>query len=137
MSAAAEMTPAQARATARRMYEAGGWAIVEIQAYLTDRGVSRCWETIRGWADPEWAECRREAHRQTSRRSTRKRAGGVRAYRVLDDDAKLDTLRRLRSEGLSMAAVAGAVRVFIGDDLSRHQVEYALANGRYPKERAT
>jgi hypothetical protein len=125
------LTVAQARATARRMHE-GGWQLTEIRAYLAERGQPRSWDTVKGWANPDWAARRLAAQREGRRRRWRQQHGAL-AFRVLDEHAKVETIRRLRDEGLKSTAIAGALRVFVGDELTRGQISYTLATGSYPK----
>lgn len=130
------LTRTQAMVTARRMWNAGegSWTIGEIRAYLTRRGQTVSWATVRAWVDPAYAEERRARDRVAQRQRYRQRHG-VRpeALKVITEVELLERMRQLKGAELSDAAIAKVMRLDYGQELTKLQVFYALRNGRYPK----
>jgi hypothetical protein len=108
-----------------------GWSAYAIPGHLEKEfGVRPQDSTVRRWLDPRIAERERRRTRQKER--ARRQQIGMRMI-VVDDDRKLELMRRLDDEGMSVAAVAKALRVFTGDSITYHQVRHALQTGRYPQ----
>lgn len=149
-----EMTRPQAMATARRMAE-GEWQVKQIQAYLGSRGHAVSWDTVKGWSDPEWAERRRKAKRDSKRAWWREHHGSG-GFRVLDADARRRLAERLATplptatpamsvdlmlalrvdDGLSYVAIAKVADRIYGQKLSAWQVRDRLNQQGVPKNPA-
>jgi hypothetical protein len=113
-------------ARARELYDAG-WGYRKITRLLANElGVQVSHDTVKRWTDPEFARRARERATARNRRVWSARwefqLGGARP----SDEYRVAFMRRLRSEGVSCAAVGKVCGVVFGQPLTHHQVRYAL-----------
>jgi hypothetical protein len=125
------LTRPQAKATAQRMYESGGWTITGICEYLAGRGVDVGWEAVKAWTDPAWAEQRRAAQREYQRRWWRDRHQ-VADIRVGDADGVLRRIIALHRARLSVPSIAKVIALDFGVVLSRGTISHAISKRELP-----
>jgi hypothetical protein len=101
-----------------------GWSRTDIARLLGEEfGHAPCTITIAGWLDEEYAERRRRETRAAKRRQLARKS---KPRRDISPELRLEKMRKLRTAGATLKAIAIVSDVLWGEPLTADQVRYRL-----------